>query len=186
MAFLGNPGNQYRLTRHNFAWRQLDEINWIPQTGWQKKFKGSYLQVPGKNGRVVILKPETYMNKSGESIGAAAGFFKIKPQEVLVVHDDIELPFGGWALKKGGGLGGHNGLRSMTTALGTKEFYRFRMGVGRPQRGDVASFVLGRFTPHEEEWLKDIVTLGEEILETLLSQEPENLPSRLKAGQFNT
>jgi len=186
MVFLGNPGIKYKLTRHNYGWRLLDAIDWIPDTGWQKKFKGQYTQIQSKGGKIVILKPETFMNKSGESVGAAAAFFKIKPEEVLVVHDDIEMPFGGWALKKGGGLGGHNGLKSMSSAMGTKDYFRLRLGVGRPKRGDVASFVLGRFSPHEENWIKDLLQKGDSILYSLINNNPENLSDDLKSGQFNT
>ena len=185
MAFLGNPGNRYRLTRHNLAWRQMEVMRGIPRSGWQTKFKGSCCRIPAAGG-VVILKPGVYMNKSGESVGAAAAFYKIPPREVLVIHDDIELPFGGWALKKGGGMGGHNGLRSLATSLGSREFYRLRMGVGRPTGGNVASFVLARFTPQEEAWLPEVLARGCEILEELLRQEPEALPEKLKGGRINT
>ncbi len=186
MVFLGNPGNQYRLTRHNYAWRLLDRFSQIPPAGWQKKFKGSFLQIPGGEGKKGILKPETFMNKSGESVGAAAAFFKYNPEQVLVVHDDIELPFGAWALKQGGGLGGHNGLKSISSSLGSKAFFRLRLGVGRPARGDVASFVFGRFTPHEEAWLDDLLTREHAVLERLLDQEPEDIPAPLREGILET
>lgn len=184
MVFLGNPGNRYRLTRHNFAWRQMEEMGRIPRSGWQKKFKGSCCRIPGAAGGMVVLKPEVYMNKSGESVGAAASFYKLRPQEILVVHDDLELPFGGWALKQDGGLGGHNGLRSLSASLGSRQFHRFRMGIGRPPRGEAASFVLERFTPEEEACMPRILGLGGEILESLFFQEPKSLPEELKKGRI--
>ncbi len=186
MVFLGNPGNQYRLSRHNYAWRLLDGFSRVPSAGWQKKFKGSFLQIPGFRSSVGILKPETFMNKSGESVGAAATFFKHAPEEVLVIHDDIELPFGAWSLKQGGGLGGHNGLKSISSSLGSRDFYRLRLGVGRPVRGDVASFVLGRFTPHEEAWLGDILSRGAVLLDKLMDKEPQDIPESLREGRLET
>jgi len=186
MVFLGNPGNQYRLTRHNYAWRLLEQFSRIPSQGWQKKFKGSFLQIPGSRGSVGILKPETFMNLSGESVGAAAAFFKYTPEEVLVVHDDIELPFGAWVLKRGGGLGGHNGLKSISSGLGSKDFFRLRLGVGRPGRGDVASFVLGRFTSHEEAWQGDILSRGTALLDALIDREPRDIPESLREGKIET
>ncbi|MBN2658326.1 MAG: aminoacyl-tRNA hydrolase [Spirochaetales bacterium] len=150
MVFLGNPGLQYRNTRHNAAWLCCEYMDELKNGSWQKKFKGSWLSSGTGDRKVVCLKPETYMNKSGESVGAAASFFKIKADEILVVHDDLELSFGEIGFRTGGGLAGHNGLKSIAAQLGTKDFHRFRIGIGRPVHGTAASWVTGRFTSEEE------------------------------------
>jgi len=107
------------------------------------------------------------MNNIGKSVQAAAHFFKYKPEEVLIVHDDLELDFEKIILKKGGGTGGHNGLRSMNQHLGTSEYYRLRLGIGRPVHGSVSSFVLGRFSPDEEIGLQTFVPGAADILENI-------------------
>ncbi|MBI9103291.1 MAG: aminoacyl-tRNA hydrolase [Spirochaetales bacterium] len=185
VAFLGNPGTQYAKTRHNLGWLCLENIPLLQNLQWKSKFKGEWASLQTGSTKQIILKPDTYMNKSGESIGAAATFFKIQPENVLIVHDDIEIPFGTWQVKKGGGLGGHNGLRSIYSAMGKKEFYRLRLGVGRPARGDVASHVLGRFNPQEEAEL-DLVYPGiEKILQALTTTEPDKLRPNLQKGKIH-
>ncbi|MBO4716923.1 MAG: aminoacyl-tRNA hydrolase [Spirochaetales bacterium] len=156
IVFLGNPGIQYRQTRHNAGWILCDRVT--ERLGldgkWQTKFHGLFI----KNGNSVLLKPQTFMNESGFSIQEASRFFNIKPQEILVVHDDIELEFGEVRMQLGGGMGGHNGLRSVRQHLGTDQFRRLRIGVGRPPaRIQVADYVLGRFTEIEEKQLQDIL-----------------------------
>ena len=147
--FPGNPGNKYALTRHNISWILLDELSRYKNPVWQKKFKGSFSKDILPAG-CICLKPETFMNKTGESARAAADFFKLKAKNIIVCHDDIELEFGEASFKKGGGAAGHNGLRSVKQHIGTDQFYRFRLGVSRPSRGGVDSHVLGRFTKEEE------------------------------------
>jgi PTH1 family peptidyl-tRNA hydrolase len=134
-AFLGNPGAEYARNRHNAGRLLVPKLPFYRELSWTKKFKGLYAfrefsgEVPLK---VHLLQPETYMNLSGESVFAAAAFYKIGPEEIIVVHDELELPPGTVSLKKGGGLGGHNGLRSMKQCFGTSDFWRLRIGVGRP------------------------------------------------------
>jgi PTH1 family peptidyl-tRNA hydrolase len=154
VAFLGNYGKQYAGNRHNVAWQFADSLPFASSLSWQKKFKGQYasraLDLPNGERRLVhFLKPETFMNLSGESIGDACAFFKIKSEEVLVIHDELELPLGTVSLKWSGGLGGHNGLRSTKTVLGTPDFWRLRFGIGRPDHPDVAAFVLSDFGSDE-------------------------------------
>lgn len=175
-SFLGNPGSQYRKTRHNFAWLVLENCSFFPDLSWKSKFKSdtALLEYPGEN-RKVFLKPKTFMNNSGECVQEAAGYYKIPPAEILVVHDDVELPFGRFALRLGGGLAGHNGLRSVAERLGTREFYRLRLGVGRPARGDTASYVLGRFSPQEEAEMEDVFAGTGRLLTALLDNGPESL-----------
>lgn len=144
IAFLGNPGREYRRTRHNAGFLIADHL--YPSASWQKKFHGEYALENGMK----LLKPQTYMNLSGVSVGEAASFFRLKPQEILVVHDDLELPFGVVRLQLGGGLQGHNGLRSIKERLGSDQFARLRFGIGRPQHGGVAPYVLMPFSKDEE------------------------------------
>ncbi|MBN1519850.1 MAG: aminoacyl-tRNA hydrolase [Spirochaetales bacterium] len=152
-VFLGNHGRKYRDNRHNVAWQFLASLEVYPSLSWQRGFKGSYAQLDLPSGRVWILTPETYMNLSGESAAELARFHKIEPADILVVHDELELGFGFFGFKMGGGLGGHNGLRSMKERLGTADFPRLRFGIGRPDHDDVAGYVLSDFGADQRELL---------------------------------
>ena len=148
VAGLGNPGREYDRTRHNVGWLVLDELARRHGGSWRSKFSGSLAEVRLGDLRLALLKPETYMNESGRSVGAAARFFKVEPESLLVVHDDVDLEPGRLQARRGGGLAGHNGLRSLAQHLGTQEFLRLRIGVGRPGRGDrrsVSDWVLSPF-----------------------------------------
>lgn len=147
---VGNPGEEYELTRHNIAWILFDGSPVCEGGIWKSKFKGQYCDVSINGEKVFFLKPETYMNLSGESVAPLCSFFKITPEEVLVVHDEVDLPFGQIQFKKGGGFAGHNGLKSIAQHLGTPNFYRLRMGIGRPVHGSMSSWVLGKF-PKEQD-----------------------------------
>src|SRR4026209_105378 len=139
VAGLGNPGREYERTRHNAGWLVLDKLAQRHGGSWRSKFAGSLSEVRLGHARVALLKPETYMNESGRSLGAAARFFKVQPEQVLVVHDDVDLETGRLQARAGGGLAGHNGLRSLAQHLGSQDFLRLRIGVGRPGRGDPRS-----------------------------------------------
>jgi PTH1 family peptidyl-tRNA hydrolase len=150
VAGLGNPGREYAATRHNVGWMVVDELARRHDGSWRSKFSGQLAEVRVDGLRLALLKPETYMNESGRSIGAAVRFFKVGPESLLVVHDDVDLDEGRLQARLGGGLAGHNGLRSIAQALSTQDFLRLRIGVGRPGRGDrrsVADFVLAPFDP---------------------------------------
>jgi PTH1 family peptidyl-tRNA hydrolase len=150
IAGLGNPGREYERTRHNAGWMVVDELARRQGGSFRGKFSGQLAETRLDDLRLALLKPETYMNVSGQSIGGARKFFKVDPADVLVVHDDVDLEPGRLQAKFGGGLAGHNGLRSIAQALGTNDFLRLRIGVGRPGRGDrrsVADYVLGGFEP---------------------------------------
>ena len=150
VAGLGNPGREYSSTRHNVGWLVADELAVRHGGSWRSKFSGRLAQVRLDDRRLALLKPETYMNESGRSIAAAARFFKIDPGTLLVVHDDVDLGEGRLQARLGGGLAGHNGLRSIAQAIGSQDFLRLRIGVGRPGRGDrrsVADYVLSDFDP---------------------------------------
>jgi PTH1 family peptidyl-tRNA hydrolase len=153
VAGLGNPGREYERTRHNAGWLALDELARRHDGTWRSKFSGSLAEVRLDERRLALLKPETYMNESGRSVAAAARYFKVEPGALLVVHDDVDLEQGRLQARRGGGLAGHNGLRSLARELGTQEFLRLRIGVGRPGRGDarsVSDWVLSPFAPEED------------------------------------
>jgi peptidyl-tRNA hydrolase, PTH1 family len=153
VAGLGNPGREYAGTRHNAGWMVVDELARRHGGCFRGKFSGRLAEVRVDGRRLALLEPETYMNESGRSIGAALRFFKVAPGALLVVHDDVDLEEGRLQARVGGGLAGHNGLRSIAHTLGTQEFLRLRMGVGRPERGDprpVADYVLSPFDPETD------------------------------------
>lgn len=152
VAGLGNPGPEHAHDRHNAGWMAVDELARRHDGSFRSKFSGRLAELRVGEARLALLKPETYMNLSGGPVGAAARFFKVEPEALVVVHDDVDLEPGRLQVRLGGRLAGHNGLRSIAQALGTQEFLRVRVGVGRPGRGDrraVADFVLSRFEPEE-------------------------------------
>ncbi len=147
---LGNPGREYARNRHNAGAMVVDELARRYGGAWRSKFSGQLAEIRLEGHKLALLKPETYMNESGRSVGAATRFFKVEPDSVLVVHDDTDLEAGRLQVRLGGGLAGHNGLRSIAQHLNTQDFLRLRVGVGRPERGDprpLADWVLSDFTP---------------------------------------
>ena len=168
---LGNPGREYERTRHNAGWLVLDELARRHGGSWRSKFSGSLAEVRLGDAKLALLKPETYMNESGRSVGAAARFFKVPPEQVLVAHDDVDLESGRLQARSGGGLAGHNGLRSLGQHLGSQDFLRLRIGVGRPGRGDprsVADWVLSPFAPEED--ADALVSRSADAVETIVSE----------------
>ena len=150
---LGNPGREYAHNRHNAGHMVVDELARRHGGSWKSKFSGHLAEIRLDGHKVALLRPETYMNESGRSVGAAARFYKVDPSEVLVVHDEGDFDLGRLELKVGGGLAGHNGLRSIAQHLKTQDFLRLRIGVGRPERGDprpLADYVLSDFEPHDD------------------------------------
>jgi peptidyl-tRNA hydrolase, PTH1 family len=165
---LGNPGREYARNRHNVGHMIVDELARRHGGAWRAKFSGQVADVRIDDHKVGLLKPETFMNESGRAVQAAARFFKLEPDAILVVHDDSDLDSGRLQARLGGGLAGHNGLRSVAQHLGTPEFLRLRVGVGRPGRGDqraLADYVLSNFEPHED--AEAIVARAAEAVETL-------------------
>ncbi|TVQ96256.1 MAG: aminoacyl-tRNA hydrolase [Spirochaetaceae bacterium] len=181
VVFLGNPGKQYEATRHNAGWMVAPQIlatgatHAAPPSQAQQKAGGRYETAHLGGNRVWFLWPETFMNRSGECVGRFASFFRVEPGRVLVVHDELELPFGTVSLRRGGGLGGHNGLRSIQSALTTPEFMRLRIGISRPQHGSVSSWVLSRFAAEEEPFLPHILRAAADCLEAILHSPSEEL-----------
>jgi PTH1 family peptidyl-tRNA hydrolase len=150
---LGNPGREYARNRHNVGQLVVDELARRHGGSWRAKFSGQVAEVRIDGHKVVLLKPETYMNDSGRSVQAAARFFKVDPDAILVVHDEGDFDLGRLQARRGGGLAGHNGLRSVAQQLGTSDFLRLRVGVGRPGRGDprpLADYVLSDFEPQDD------------------------------------
>jgi PTH1 family peptidyl-tRNA hydrolase len=165
---LGNPGPDYEQTRHNAGFWLVDNLaNSLPNARLQREsgFNALVAKTIIGGNQLWLLEPQTYMNRSGQSVGAIARFYKIQPDEILVVHDELDLPPGAAKLKKGGSSGGHNGLKDITSALGTQDYWRMRIGIGHPRtlnlNQPVADFVLHR--PRREEQL-----LIEEAIEKAL------------------
>jgi PTH1 family peptidyl-tRNA hydrolase len=201
VVFLGNPGSDYKRNRHNVGWMLAEALPFFPALNWEKKFKALYtcigseqISVSGEISsdapiRLHFLKPQTYMNLSGESAQAAAAFYKINSKEIIVIHDEIELPFGTISLKFSGGLGGHNGLRSMKACFGNADFWRLRIGIGRPDdrlpgkggnpensyEAGIADWVLSDFTVDELTALVPVFDAGAGVLLQALAQGPEHL-----------
>jgi peptidyl-tRNA hydrolase, PTH1 family len=158
---LGNPGPKYAAHRHNVGFMVVEALaERLRADPWRDKFQARLARADVGDVQLVLLEPQTYMNESGRSVQAAAAFYKHDAGEVCVVHDELDLPFGQVRIKVGGGHAGHNGLRSIIDCLGTPEFVRVRVGIGRPPagfRGEVASFVLAPFDGAEVAQLGDLV-----------------------------
>lgn len=169
IVFLGNAGARYARTRHNAGWLVLERF--APHDGWQRKFKGEWMRYRSGRAAAVLLKPLTMMNLSGACVQAAARFFRVGTEQIVIVHDDSELPFGKVGMRRDGGLAGHNGLRSIADRLSSRDFWRLRIGVGRPLRGDLRSHVLSPFSPAEES-----------VLPRILDAAAENLSAALRSG----
>lgn len=169
---LGNPGAQYERNRHNIGFLAVDEIARRHNFGpFRQKFNGLISEGNIDGEKVLLLKPQTFMNRSGESVGPAAHFHKVGVQDVVVVHDDLDLDFGAVRIKQGGGHGGHNGLRSLIANLGSPDFLRVRVGIGRPSGGrEVTGYVLGGFDPAEAQELPEVLERAADALRCVLQQ----------------
>jgi peptidyl-tRNA hydrolase, PTH1 family len=179
VAGLGNPGREYGDTRHNVGFMVAEELARRHGGSWRAKFSGDLAEMRLDGLRLAVLKPQTYMNESGRSVGAAARFFKVEPEALLVVHDEVDLEPGRLQARLGGGLAGHNGLRSVAQHLGTPEFARLRIGVGRPERGDprpVADFVLSPFSPEVD--VEGLVARAADAVETVAREGVEEAQNR--------
>lgn len=195
IAFLGNFGSQYARNRHNAAWLFAEELPWVRDLSWQMKYKGAYASLDASTlaqlaqtrtslktvdsdelpARLHLIFPHTYMNLSGTSVRELASFFKIPPESILVVHDELELAPGTVSFKFSGGLGGHNGLRSMRDSFGTADFWRLRIGIGRPDHKDIAGYVLSNFSLDESILLSSLSSELEKALLLALVRGPDRL-----------
>lgn len=169
---LGNPDARYRGTRHNVGFEIAEALaERAGITLSEKKFKARMARGRLGSAEVVILEPQTYMNLSGESVGPAMGFYKLTTEQVVVVHDDLELELGRMKLRRGGGHSGHNGLRSLVQHLPDAEFVRVRIGIGRPPSGwDPADYVLGKFTPDERALVEPVLARATDAVETVVKE----------------
>jgi PTH1 family peptidyl-tRNA hydrolase len=207
VSFLGNPGPEHKGNRHNAGWHLAQKLPFYDQLVWRKKYKGLWADMEGErlhsfytdetgaplpsanSEKIHFLMPGTFMNRSGDSVLEAANFFKIKPEHIIVIHDELELPLGTISLKFGGGLGGHNGLRSMKGSLGTADFWRLRIGIGRPDdrlpgeggpQGSgkgIIEWVLSDFNAEESAILEPVLEAGAKLLlKTIIYSPEEFLP----------
>ena len=168
---LGNPGRDYHFTRHNIGFFCIDHLADVH--GWQvdtRKMQGLYCQGRAYGVQLLLVKPQTYMNRSGECVRSFLDYFKIPDEHILVLHDDIDLPTGRIKMVARGGAGGHNGVRSLISHLGTQEFARMKIGIGRPMPADngsvqpVEQFVLSRMSPEEQDLFTRRAPLVEEAV----------------------
>jgi PTH1 family peptidyl-tRNA hydrolase len=178
---LGNPGTNYLFTRHNVGFLFMDAIQKsydLPP--YTKKFQGEYLQGKIERHLIHILKPQTFMNLSGDSVLKLLSFYKLKPQDICVFHDDLDLAPGKIRLKKGGGAGGHNGLKDIDKKIGS-DYWRLRIGIGRPvlPRQSPTSFVLSSFTEEEESWLIPLIEKTMTFLPLLFEEDPHKFTSKV-------
>lgn len=172
---LGNPGPDYAATRHNIGQMVLDQLAQEVGGNFKKHSKARAQVLEGRLGlggpRVVLAKPLTYMNLSGGPVSALANFYGLAPEEIIVVHDELDIPFDSVKLKIGGGEGGHNGLRDISKALGTKDYYRVRTGIGRPPgRMDTADFVLKPFSTAEKKDLPFLISNAADATQMLIRE----------------
>jgi len=172
---LGNPGAQYQRTRHNAGFWLLDRLVTVGNWRTESKFAAETARLSLTGGDLWLLKPTTFMNRSGQAVSRFATFYRIPPEAILVVHDELDLPPGTVRIKQRGGHGGHNGLRDIATQLGSREFFRLRLGIGRPPAGeqDVVGYVLGR-APSEEQ------TRLEQAIDDAIAVLPDIVGGRLQ------
>ncbi|AWW34067.1 aminoacyl-tRNA hydrolase [Mannheimia varigena] len=182
---LANPGAKYEDTRHNAGEWLINELARMYNVSLKEeaKYFGKVAKINTAQGELRLLVPTTFMNLSGKAVGALANFYRIKPEEILVAHDELDLPPGSVKLKKGGGHGGHNGLKDIIAALGNnKDFYRVRIGIGHPGHKDsVAGYVLGKPAPQEKELINAAVDESSRCIEILLKDGIVRATNRLNS-----
>jgi PTH1 family peptidyl-tRNA hydrolase len=184
IAGLGNPGPRYQATRHNLGFRVIDELArqcGVPASAFKERFHGEIASARLGDEELLLLRPQTFMNESGRSVQAACTFYKIKPSELIVAHDELDVPFPEVRLKQGGGDGGNRGVRSVTASLGP-DYVRIRLGIGRPPadfRGDVADFVLQAFPSAELAAVEQMVARATEAVSLVTSLGLEKAMNRI-------
>lgn len=180
---LGNPGDKYEAHRHNVGFMVIDAIQsaFPALPSFKSKFQGQCTEGRIGNSKVLLLKPETYMNESGQSVAKAAKFYKIPPEKVLVFHDELDVAPNQVRIKQGGGNAGHNGLKSIQAHLGTPDFWRVRIGIGRPEhKGQVSNYVLSDFSKAEKEWLEPLVEFLGDKVDEITSDTPKGYETLIK------
>lgn len=181
---LGNPGSEYAKTRHNIGFMAADECarRYLFEP-FREKFKGLLSQAVIQNEKVLLLKPQTYMNLSGESVRAVCDFYKIPSEKVIVFHDDMDLPVGKIKVKVGGGAGGHNGIKSIDSHLGN-QYTRVRIGISKPAlKEQVVDFVLSNFTAAERQVLDERIEEIAKYLPLLIENRADNFMNKLQQGK---
>ncbi len=185
---LGNPGKEYSNNRHNIGFMTLDAVqNEFPIFGsYKSKFQGKISEGRLSGEKVILLKPQTYMNSSGQSVKAAVSFYKIEPENIIVFHDEIDISFCQVRVKQGGGNAGHNGLKSIQAHLGTPDFWRVRMGVGRPtHNGDVSNYVLSDFSRQEHKCIDHLIEFMGDNADIIISDSPNEYEKLIKGYKEN-
>ena len=183
---LGNPGPEYRDTRHNVGFRVVDALveRWRVEDQWREKFEALQIKTTVSGEAVVIAKPLTFMNLSGQAVVGLAGFYKIEPPDIFVITDDVALPVGRLRARRDGGAGGHNGLKSIIQSLATQAYPRMRVGVGRgDHRRDLADHVLGRFEADERDTVSAAVLRAADASEMFLSEGIERVMNVFNAAE---
>ena len=172
---LGNPGPKYAFNRHNIGFMAAED--WLSQElpvapAWRTRFQAETASASGRYGRCIVAKPQTFMNRSGDSVSEMLSFFQVKPEQLIVIHDELDFEFGRLAIKKGGGHGGHNGLRSIIDRIGSRDFLRIRLGIGRPLVGEVANWVLSDFRKEEAANLSEVLRECSRAVSEILTSGP--------------
>lgn len=178
---LGNPGDKYASNRHNIGFHVIDEIaSSFGFSDYRSKFQSDMTGGRIEGQKVVLLKPQTYMNKSGQGVGKAATFYKIDPSKIIVFHDELDLNPGQMKVRLGGGLAGHNGLKSIKAHLGTGEFWRVRIGIGHPgDKNRVSGYVLSDFSKEDAQWVERLVPAIADEVELLLDSNDSDFMTRV-------
>ncbi len=180
---LGNPGSQYENTRHNIGFRVIDKL--VDDSSARDISKTSFQGKLSRTSNSLFLKPTTFMNLSGKSLQAVKNFYKVELDEIIVIHDDIDLPFGALRFKKGGGHGGHNGLKSIDTHI-TKEYLRVRVGVGKPEhKSQVSDYVLHDFSDDEAKVLDTLIAHVAEACKLLVIEKLNEVKSKYSLKSIN-
>jgi len=183
---LGNPGPEYRDTRHNVGFKVIDALaeRWRAQDQWREKFEALHIKTNVGDEAVILAKPLTFMNLSGQAVAGLSGFYKIAPADILIVTDDVAIPLGRLRARREGGAGGHNGLKSIIQSLATQAFPRMRVGVGRgDSRRDLADHVLGRFEADEHGTVSAALLRAAEASEVFLSDGIERVMNVFNAAE---
>lgn len=180
IAGLGNPGSQYAANRHNIGFMAVDALQRLPSFApWSRKFKAEISEGEIAGEKVLLMKPLTFMNLSGESVGEAMRFYKLKPGDIIAIHDELDLPAGRARIKIGGGHGGHNGLKSLDAHCG-KEYRRLRLGIGHPgDKERVHGHVLGDFAKSDKVWLEPLIDAIADNASMLVKAEDSQLMNKL-------
>ncbi len=184
---LGNPGQQYEKTRHNAGFLFLDSLVSERSGAWSNKsdFQGHISECNIAGEKVLMLKPQTFMNRSGQSVGKVARYYKITPEEILVVHDELDFDVGVVKLKKDGGHAGHNGLRDIIAHLGANAFYRLRLGIGRPTAGlAVVDYVLSAPSKNDWQLMLSAIEQGKEFIDQIIAGDIASVMNKLN-GSIN-